>query len=60
MPFPAMRNAIVSLPNQVFWPKPQDSMSRIVITALGPAVEDHPDRKLCPVRLAEPGCSLAP
>ena len=31
--------------------KPQDSTPRIVIPALGPMVEDHPDRKLChPVR----------
>ena len=31
--------------------KPQDSMPRIVIPALGPSVGDHPDRKLCPVRV---------
>ena len=31
--------------------KPQDSTLRIVITALGQSVGDHPDRKLCPVRV---------
>ena len=30
--------------------KPQGSTPRIVIVALGPAVGDHSDRKLCPVR----------
>ena len=30
--------------------KPQDSTPRIVISALGPSVGDHPDRKLYPVR----------
>ena len=43
-----------SSPNRVFWPKtrkPQDSTPWIVIPALGPSVGDHPDRKLCPVRV---------
>ena len=31
--------------------KPQDSTPWIVISALGPMVGDHPDRKLCPVRV---------
>ena len=31
--------------------KPQDPTPRIVIPALGPLVGDHPDRKLCPVKV---------